>query len=272
MRKFSRRAVISSVVLAGIFITLGALPALAGPAPIAGTPPTAYMTATPLADGRILYVVQSGDTLWKISAITGVSLDELERLNNIRREDPLQVGTTLILGIVTPTVGEPTMAFQPSATPSPLPVTGKGEICVAFFEDANGDTTWQVNTEGLVAGGQISVALTDGTEVGNWTTDGVNEPHCFVDIPAGQYNIAAAAPKGYNPTADMNQHLTLAPGDKVYISFPVQSSKPGVSGGGSSGGGGGGGSLWLGLIGLALLGVAGFIIYSVTRPQKLDRW
>jgi len=270
MQRFPIRSVVSSAVLAGIFITLAAIPALAGPAPIAGTPPTAYQTATPLPDGRILYVVQPGDTLWKISAITGVSLDELERLNNIHREDTLVAGKILILAVVTPTVGEPTMAFLPSATPSPLPVTGKGEICVAFFEDTNGDTTWQVDTEGMVAGGQVSVALTDGTEVGSYTTDGVNEPHCFVDIPAGQYNIAAAAPKGYNPTADMNQHLTLSPGDKVFISFPVQSAKPGVSGGGS--GGGGGSSLWLGLLGLGFLGVAGFIIYSVTRPQKLDRW
>ncbi len=270
MRRFPMRSIASSAVLAGLFITLAAVPALAGSAPLAGTPPTAYQTATPLADGRILYVVQAGDTLWKISAITGVSLDELERLNNIHREDPLLAGTTLILGVVTPTVSEPTMAFLPSATPSPLPVTGKGEICVAFYNDTNGDTTWQVDTEGMVAGGQISVALSDGTEVGSYTTDGVSEPHCFVDIPAGAYNIAAAAPKGWNPTADMNQHLTLAPGDKVYISFPVQSGNPVIPDGGS--GGGGSGSLWLGLIGLALLGVAGFIIYSVTRPQKLDRW
>jgi len=270
MRRFPMRSVISSAVLAGLFITLAAIPALAGSAPSGNAVPTAYLTATPLPDGRILYVVQAGDTLWKISAITGVSLDELERLNNIHREDPLLEGTTLILGVVTPTVGEPTLAFLPSATPSPLPVTGKGEICVAFFEDSNGDTTWQLDTEGMVAGGQISVALTDGTEIGSWTTDGVNEPHCFSDIPAGQYNIAAAAPKGYNPTADMNQHLTLSPGDKVYISFPVQSSKPGVSSGSS--GSGGGGSLWLGLLGLGFLGVAGVIIYSVTRPRKLDRW
>jgi hypothetical protein len=64
--------------------------------------------------------------------------------------------------------------------------------------------------------------------------------------------------------------LTLEPGDKVYISFPVQSAKSGNSGGSS--GGGGGGSLWLGLIGLGLLAGAGFIIYTVMRPRKLDRW
>jgi hypothetical protein len=271
MRRFPKRSVFSSLAFAGLFVLLAAVPALAGSAAAGDTAPTAYLTATPLADGRILYTVQPGDTLWKISANTGVSIDELERLNNIRREDPLVAGKTLVLGIVTPTVGEPTMAFLPSATPSPLPVSGKGEICVSFFDDVNGDASWQTAVpEALVAGGQISLALIDGTEVGTYTTDGVTEPHCFTDVPAGDYNIAAAAPKGYNPTADMNRRLTLSPGDKVYISFPVQSNNPGNSGGG--GGGGGGGSLWLGLIGLALLGGAGFIIYSVMRPRRLDRW
>jgi LysM repeat protein len=265
------RSVFSSVVIAMLLIALAALPAVAGAAPLlAAGPPTAYLTATPLPDGKILYTVQEGDTLWKISAITGVSIDDLERLNNIHREDPLQVGTTLILAVVTPTVAQPTLAFLPTATPSPLPVTGKGEICVSFYDDLNGDASWQTSTEDYVAGGQVSVALAEGTEVGTYTTDGVNEPHCFTGIPAGKYNIAAAAPKGYNPTASMNQQLTLEPGVKVYISFPVQSSKPVTTtdGGGSAGVG----SLWLGLIGLVFLGGAGFIIYRVMRPRRLDRW
>ena len=86
-------------------------------------------------DATQYHEVAKGDTLWKISAITGVPIDELERLNNISRDDPLTVGTVLILRIVQPTYAEPTLAFQPSATPSLLPVTGKGTICVAFFDD-----------------------------------------------------------------------------------------------------------------------------------------
>jgi LysM repeat protein len=264
------RSVLTSVVPAILLLTVAAIPAVAGSTSIHEAAPTAYLTATPQPDGRILYTVQDGDTLWKISAITGVSIDDLERLNNIHREDPLQVGTVLLLAVVTPTMAEPTLAFLPSATPSPLPVTGKGEICVSFYNDLNGDASWQTASENMVAGGQISVALADGTEVGAYTTDGVNEPHCFMDIPAGNYNIAAAAPKGWNPTANMNQQLTLEPGDKVYISFPVQSGRSvnPPDGGGSSGGG----SIWLGLIGLAFLAGAGFIIYTVMRPRRIDRW
>ena len=188
--------------------------------------PTAYQTATPLADGRILYTVQDGDTLWKISAITGVPIDELERLNNISRDDPLQVGKVLILRIVTPTFAEPTLAFLPSATPSPLPVTGKGTICVSFFNDINGDGSQKADTETLVPGGQVSVALADGTEVGNHTLDSATDEFCFVDIPAGQYRIAAAAPKNYNPTGDMNKNSYSGAGRHGQDQFRGSDKRP----------------------------------------------
>jgi LysM repeat protein len=259
------RFLLSSILAAALVLAAAAAPALAGPLALQ---PTAYQTSTPLADGRILYTVQEGDTLWKISAITGVPIDELERLNNIRREDPLQVGTTLILRVVTPTYAEPTLAFQPTATPSPLPVTGKGTICVSFFDDANGDGSQKEGVEGLVAGGQVIVALTDGTEVGNRTLDDPTQEYCFENIPAGDYKISAAAPKDFNPTGEMSKSLTLEPGAIAKISFAVQTAtaaKTGDDGGGS-------GSLWLGLVGLALLAGAGFVVYTMMKPRRMSRW
>ncbi|MGB7540160.1 MAG: LysM peptidoglycan-binding domain-containing protein [Anaerolineales bacterium] len=262
------RSLFSSILIAVFLLTIAAIPALAGPSERAALQPTAYQTATPLADGRILYTVQDNDTLWKISAITGVPIDELERLNNIRREDPLQVGTVLILRVVTPTHAEPTLAFLPSATPSPLPVTGKGTICVSFFNDINGDGSQEEATEGLVPGGQVSVALADGTEVGNHTIADTTQEDCFVDIPAGEYRIAAAAPKNFNPTGEMNKSLTLEPGATAKISFAVQTNSPERP----NDGGGGSGSLWVGLIGLALLGGAGFTVYTMMKPRRIPRW
>jgi hypothetical protein len=263
------RSVLSSILIAAFLLTIGAIPALAGPSERVALQPTAFQTATPLADGRILYTVQDGDTLWKIAAITGVPIDELERLNNISRDDPLQVGKVLILRIVTPTHAEPTLAFLPSATPSPLPVTGKGTICVSFFNDINGNGSQNTDTEELVPGGQVSVALADGTEVGNHTINDATQEYCFVDIPAGQYRIAAAAPKNYNPTGEMNKSLTLEPGATAKISFAVQTNTPVTPG---DGGGGSGSSLWVGLIGLALLGGAGFTVYTMMKPRRMPRW
>jgi murein DD-endopeptidase MepM/ murein hydrolase activator NlpD len=264
------RTLLSSILAAVFLLTIAVIPALAGPSGRGAFQPTAYKTSTPLEDGRILYTVQEGDTLWKISAITGVPIDELERLNNISRDDTLQVGTTLIIGIVTPTYAEPTLAFQPSATPSPLPATGKGTICVSFFNDANGDGSQKVDEEELVAGGQVSVALIDGTEVGNHTIDDPTQEWCFVDIPSGKYNIAAAAPKNYNPTAEMNKSLTLEPGATAKISFAVQGNKPDNKNNNNTGGSSG--SLWVGLIGLAMLGGAGFMIYTMMKPRRRSRW
>jgi LysM repeat protein len=264
------RSLLSSILIAAFLLTIAAIPALARPSGMGAIQPTAYQTATPLADGRILYTVQDGDTLWKISAITGVPIDELERLNNISRDDPLQVGKVLTLRIVTPTHAEPTLAFLPSATPSPLPVTGKGTICVFFFNDKNGDGSQNTDNEEMVAGGQVSLALADGTEVGNHTIADATQEDCFVDIPAGEYRVAAAAPKNFNPTGDMNKTLTLEPGATAKISFAVQTNTPVKPPDG--GGGGGSGSLWLGLIGLALLGGAGFMVYSMMKPRRMSRW
>jgi LysM repeat protein len=264
-KKIPFRLLIGSLTAASIYLLLTVVPAQAGPASSHLAQPTAYQTSTPLPDGTIIYVVQEGDTLWYISAITGVPIAELEELNSIHREDPLQPGTQLIIARVTPTVVEPTVAFQPTVTSTPLPVSGKGTLCVSMFDDINGDGTWQQGSEGLMGGGQISVALTDGTEMASYTTDGINEPHCFDNLPAGDYSIAAAAPNGYNPTAKMNKPLTLAPGDVAHVSFSVQTSH-------SNPDGGGGGSFVLGLIGIALLGGAGFLIYTMMRPRRIDRW
>ncbi|MBN2084400.1 MAG: LysM peptidoglycan-binding domain-containing protein [Anaerolineales bacterium] len=262
------RSLLSSILIAVFFLTIAVIPAVAGPSGRAALQPTAYQTATPLADGRILYSVQDGDTLWKISAITGVPIDELERLNNISRDDPLPVGKVLILRVVTPTHAEPTLAFLPSPSPSPLPVTGKGTICVSFFNDINGDGSQNEETEDLVAGGQVSVALIDGTEVGNHTIDDPTEAHCFIDIPAGEYQIAAASPKNYNPTGEMNKSLALEPGATANISFAVQTSTPEKT----NQEGGRSGSIWVGLIGLVLLGGAGFMIYTMMKPRRMSRW
>ena len=53
------------------------------------------------------YVVQPGDTLWRISAVSGISLDELRRLNNLTAEDVIREGQTLLLGFGGPS-GLPT--------------------------------------------------------------------------------------------------------------------------------------------------------------------
>src|SRR4030042_5078312 len=62
---------------------------------------TVFPTPTPGADGRIIYIVQQGDTLWRISAITGVTIDEIRRLNNLTG-DTVTPGQKLLIGMAGP--------------------------------------------------------------------------------------------------------------------------------------------------------------------------
>ncbi len=244
-------------------LMIGGLSSLALAAPPAGPQPqpTAFQTPTPGADGRIVYIIQSGDTLWRISAVSGVPLDQLERLNNISRDAPLSVGRELVLGFGAPATALPTLAFAATPSATPVAVTGSGDICVQFFNDLNGDASQQEG-EGLVAGGQIVVARADGTQVGSYTTDGTSEPYCFTQLTSGDYNIAAAAPEGYNPTSSMNTPLRLEPGAKAYVAFAVQVSQVQQSSSGAPR------SSILGVLGLVLLGAAGGLAYYLSRQAR----
>jgi hypothetical protein len=244
-------------------VFVGALRGLAHAAPpqAPAPQPTAFQTPTPGADGRIVYIIQSGDTLWRISAVSGVPLDQLERLNNITRDATLSVGRELVLGFGEAATALPTLAFAATPSPTPFTVTGTGDICVEFFNDINGDASRQ-ESEGLVPGGQIVVAQADGAQVGSYTTDGTSEPYCFAQFSSGDYNIAAAAPEGYNPTSSMNTPLRLEPGAKAYVAFAVQVSQRQSDTASSSR------SSSLGIVGLVLLAAAGGLAYYLSRQAR----
>jgi len=244
-------------------LLLGALRSLALAAPVEApaAQPTAFQTPTPGSDGRIVYIIQSGDTLWRISAVSGVPLDQLERLNNISRDAPLSVGRELVLGFGEAATALPTLAFAATPSPTPVTLTGSGDICVQFFNDVNGDASQQ-ESEGLVAGGQIVVARADGAQVGSYTTDGISEPYCFAQLIAGDYSIAAAAPEGFNPTSSMNAPLRLEPGAKAYVAFAVQMTQQQSSSDSTSR------SSTLGLLGLLLLAAAGGLAFYLSRQAR----
>ena len=81
---FGNRLLLITVVI-GLLVLSFTIPALAAPK----AQQTVFPTPTPGPDGRIIYIVQPGDTLWRVSAITGVPLDELRGLNNLGADEPI---------------------------------------------------------------------------------------------------------------------------------------------------------------------------------------
>ncbi|MBI3764162.1 MAG: LysM peptidoglycan-binding domain-containing protein [Chloroflexi bacterium] len=224
--------------------------------------PTKFPTPTPGADGKIVYTVQTCDTMWDVAAIAGLTVEQLKALNGLT-SNFVYVGQRLVLGtgaaavepsatpapaVEQPTatsasaVEQPTNTAQPAASSNPTSVVGggtpvaaatTGEVCVMLYEDANGDGT-RGSGEGLLAGGKFK--LTDagsGGTAGDYTTDGKNEPHCFQNLASGNYSVEVTMPDGYNATTATTFALPLTPGGTANLEFGAQSGK-GASGGGST--------------------------------------
>jgi len=203
----------------GLALLSLAAPTLAAPA-LQLTP---FPTPTPGPDGRILYAVQSGDTLLRISLISGVPIDELRGLNNLTG-DTIVVGQVLLLGLGGPSQVSPTPGPSPTPTtllPTPSPQPGAGELCILLYEDINGDSIRQ-EAEPSIPGGAISIGNRSGSVSLTVDTKSGLEPECFVDLPEGDYTITVALPEGYNQTTPSSYVLELLAGDTSYINFGAQ--------------------------------------------------
>lgn len=240
MKKFG----ISIIILTTLAFTLAIFNL---PAPVAAAPQfqlTPFFTPTPNAVGQVLYEVQDGDTLWRISAVSGVSLADLRNLNSavLGSDDVVSPGMILVLGIGG---SQATATFDPNATPiapvfTPTATLGvsTGTICVLLYNDVNGDSLRQEDEYGI-DGGAISIT----ERLGNFsdtkdtfaTSEADDVDICFGDtdlngdgindgIPAGEYNITVAIPDGYNPTTELSKTIELTGGQYVTLRMGAQPS------------------------------------------------
>jgi murein DD-endopeptidase MepM/ murein hydrolase activator NlpD len=209
---------ISGMVLAGMM-----KPAQAAPA----YQLTDFPTPTPGLDGRILYTVQADDTLWRISAVTGISLDELRQLNSLDVDAVIRPGQVLLLGLASPFQPTPepgtTQAVpqQPLVTPSPTPLLDSSAICALLYLDVNGNAVRDEN-EIALADGEVSVTERLGAFSDKRTTTFQDEPVCFEQIPPGEYIITMALPGGLNRTTNLSVTVVLVPGDTSFLNFGAQ--------------------------------------------------
>jgi hypothetical protein len=220
-------AALGFLILAGLLSSLmGGMPVQAAPNPQM----TNFPTPTPGSDGRILYIVKDGDTLWRIAAISGLNVADLRDLNNLDPDDIVFPGMQLFLGLGGPTAAESTQGPAPTQAPSEptaTPVPGNGTLCVLLFEDVNGDSMRQ-EEETSLAGGAINISNREGSVSITEDTpahDPLSETAdylCFESLEEGEYNVSVAIPEGYNPTTSLNTPVDLLAGDITYLTFGAQ--------------------------------------------------
>jgi LysM repeat protein len=247
--------------------------------PVAAAPSAqGFVTNTPQPDGRILYIVQDGDTCNLVAIKHGIGLAQLRQFNT-RLDDKctLTIGQQLVVGLAVqagPTPGPAPTLLPPTATPTP--VSGTTEVCVLLFDDANGDALRQ-ETESGVDGGAVSLTNLNGSYSEQQNTSAAMDPDtgepvraCFEDVPGGEYNISVAPPDNFNPTMLMTYNLTIKAGDRASIDFGAQSKTVTASQATTDEQGGGRSSL-LGIFGLLLLlGGAGlgYFAYRSSQPRS----
>jgi LysM repeat protein len=215
------------VFLCFVFLLIGtALAALA--IPVQAAPPrqmTPFPTPTPGPDGRIVYLVQPGDTLLRISLISGVSIDDLRGLNNLLN-DTIISGQPLLLGLGGPSQVTPTAGPSPTPTPilpTPSPKPGFGELCVLLYNDINGDAIRQ-GEEPSVPEGALSINNRSGSVSLTTPTEPGDVHQCFPDLSEGEYSVSVGVPDGYNPTTLTSYIVDLRAGDTTYLDFGAQVS------------------------------------------------
>lgn len=181
-------------------------------------------------DGSTVHTVQPGDTLFGMALAYGVTVDQIIQLNRLNAGDFLQIGQEVVIkGPANPATPAP--APQPAAAPAAtaLPqqtavaaALAPGGLCIQAFNDRNENGLYD-NDEELVA--NVKFAVMEGeAESATYTTNGVDEPHCFSNLPARAYTVRIEPPNDYVPTTDEQIGVALAAGQTASVSFGARPS------------------------------------------------
>ena len=98
--------------------TNGLTPSLTPTTVPTATPFSQTLTPTPALAEQTVYVVQGGDSLWKIAESYGITVDALVEANGISKDDVLHPGQELVIPV--PGQAQPR---SPTPTPTSLPAT-----------------------------------------------------------------------------------------------------------------------------------------------------
>jgi len=234
-----------------------------------------FATPTPGADGRIIYIVQEGESCLRIQLLTGVPVEQLRILNKLDENCTITPGQELVIGIGAsssePTAG-PAVTETPSQ-PTPTLPPGNATVCIHLYDDVNGDSLLQ-DTEVRIADGAVSLTGASGQFSEARPTIAGADPVCFENVPQGSYNLSAAAPEGYYPTTQQTYTLEVMAGIEYHVDFGAQKSDNSIPEAGDTTEEGG--NSLLGILGALLLLIGlGLGVYSwrvfVRKPPMQDQ-
>ena len=150
---------------------------------------------------------------------------------------------------------------------APQGQSANGQICVLAFVDQDGNGV-RSSDEPLLAGVGFTLSDASGAK-GVYNTDGSSEPYCFGNLAAGQYVVQAHPPAGKGEATTPGQWaISLANGAQYDVAYGMQpATKPAES---QAGGGGKSplGRIALGLLGVAILGAAGYLAYNILQRTR----
>ena len=227
------------------------------------------------SSGGVTYTVVQGDTLYDIAVKFNKSVEEIKRLNGLS-SDMISPGQVLIIeppaqSSASTAVARPTEVVTATATP------GTGALCVLAYFDDNGNGQRDPG-ENLVPK-IVFIVTTKGVSVASYTSDGVSEPHCFPDLRAGAYTVAATITNAYVATTPLNDTANVPGGAATQFAVGLRRSSDGdqvigTTGTPQSSAASGGGPSFLAILatisgGLIILGTIGFGVLFYLQSRRL---